>query len=65
LQKTTTDLVLQLKEIGLPKDQFEKLSQSLRVSDFVKFAKYVPSSDDDKTAFETIKNSIEEIERMN
>ena len=64
LQKTTDDLVLQLKGIPVDKEQFEKLSQALRLSDFVKFAKYVPSAEDDKAIFETIKNSITSIERL-
>ncbi|HWR32524.1 MAG TPA: hypothetical protein VN451_03290 [Chitinophagaceae bacterium] len=63
LQKTTADLVLQLKDIGLPKEQFDKLSQSLRLSDFVKFAKYVPTQEDDKKVFEDILNTIKIIEQ--
>lgn len=63
LQKTTDDLVLQLKELGLPKEQFEKLSQSLRLSDFVKFAKYIPSNDDDMNCFKIIFESIKQIEQ--
>ena len=64
LQKTTDDLVLQLKELNLDKNQFDKLSQSLRLSDFVKFAKYIPTDEDDKEAFEEIKNAIMNIEKM-
>ena len=63
LQKTTDGLVLQLKDLNLQKEQFDKLSQSLRLSDFVKFAKYLPSDVDNNTSFDTIKNSIEEIEK--
>ncbi len=63
LQKTTDDLVLQLKGLDLGKDQFDKLTQALRLSDFVKFAKYVPSKEDDTNAFDTIKNSIITIEK--
>ena len=62
LQKTTDDLVLQLKNLNLNKQQFDKLSQSLRLSDFVKFAKYIPSNDDDRNAFEEIRNAIITIE---
>jgi uncharacterized integral membrane protein len=64
LQKTTDDLVVQLKGMPVTKEQFEKLSQALRLSDFVKFAKYVPAPDDDKAIFETIKNSITAIEKI-
>lgn len=63
LQKTTDDLVVQLKSLNLNKEQFDKLSQSLRLSDFVKFAKYIPSDDDNRTSFEEIKNTIVIIEK--
>lgn len=64
LQKTTDDIVVQLKGIPIAKDKFEKLSQALRLSDFVKFAKYVPGKEDDKDTFTTIKTSISEIEQV-
>ncbi len=63
LQKTTDDIVLQLRNQALSKEQFDKLAQSLRLSDFVKFAKYIPSDDDRKNCFEEIKNAILSIEK--
>ncbi len=63
LQKTTDDLVIQLKSLNLSKEQFDKLSQSLRLSDFVKFAKYIPTSEDDANAFNEIGNAIMSIEK--
>jgi len=65
LQKTTDDLILQLKNVGLDKEQFAQLSQALRLSDFVKFAKYAPVIEDNRIVFETIKNSIRVIEQTN
>lgn len=64
MQQITDDLVLQLHELSLPKEQFDKLAQSLRMSDFVKFAKYVPTQEDDRTALDVIKASIDNIEQM-
>jgi hypothetical protein len=64
LQKTTDDLVVQLKAIPVSKEQFEKLSQALRLSDFVKFAKYIPASEDDRNTFDTIKKTIADIEQI-
>lgn len=64
LQNTTDDLVSQLRGLKIPKDQFDQLSQSLRLSDFVKFAKYIPSAEDDKNSFDTINWSIQQIEQM-
>lgn len=63
LQKTTDDLVLQLKGLQLEKEQFDKLAQALRLSDFVKFAKYVPSEEDNRNSMEEIKQSIMAIEK--
>jgi hypothetical protein len=65
LQKTTDDLVIQLRSVPIPKLQFERLSQALRLSDFVKFAKYVPSAEDDRNALEAVKESIVSIEKTN
>ncbi len=64
LQKTTDDLVLQLKALNLGKEQFDTISQSLQLSDFVKFAKYVPPIEDNRKVFESIKKSIDQIEMM-
>jgi hypothetical protein len=63
LQKTTDDLVVQLKNLNLGKEQFDKLSQSLRLGDFVKFAKYIPGEEDDKTVYGDILHAIKTIEQ--
>jgi LPXTG-motif cell wall-anchored protein len=62
LQKTTDDLVIQMKGLGLDTDQYKKLSQALRMADFVKFAKYVPGADDDTATYKDIRNAIVTIE---
>jgi len=64
LQKTTDDLVVQLQSLGLPAEEFNRLAQSLRMSDFVKFAKYEPAEGDKRDSFKTIKDFIEKIEKM-
>lgn len=64
LQATTDDLVVQLKGLNLRNDEFDKLSQTLRQSDFVKYAKYIPSAEDDKNNFENVSRSIQLIEQM-
>lgn len=63
LQKTTDDLIVQLKGLNMGKEQFDKLAQSLRLSDFVKFAKYAPSEEDNRNCLEEIKHSIMTIEK--
>lgn len=64
LQKTTDDLVGQLNGLNIDKEHFEKLSQSLRLSDFVKFAKYSPEEEDNKKCYNDILNAIKVIEQM-
>ncbi len=63
LQKTTADLILQLRDLNFAREKFDKLSEALRLSDFVKFAKYVPTQEDDKKVFDEIYNSIMTIEK--
>ncbi len=65
LQKTTSDLVVKLQTLNPDKKRFEELAQALRLSDFVKFAKYRPSITDDEEAWNAVKNGIEELERTN
>jgi hypothetical protein len=63
LQKTTDDLVLQLKNLDMEKSQYDKLVQALRLGDFVKFAKYNPTTEDDSSCFNDIGNSIINLEK--
>lgn len=65
LQKTTDDLVLQLRYLSMNSHPFEKLAQALRLSDFVKFAKYIPSAQDDEETMESVVQAIKEIEKQN
>lgn len=64
LQETTDDLVIQLKALAIEKKDYDQLVQSLRLGDFVKFAKYVPAEEDNRLVFEAVKRSIEEVERI-
>ncbi|MFZ9387851.1 MAG: hypothetical protein ACO25B_08205 [Chitinophagaceae bacterium] len=63
LQKTTDDLVIQLKGHGLLPGGFEKLCQALLMGDLVKFAQYQPGEEENRIAFETIRDSITEMEK--
>ncbi len=65
LQETTGELVVQLKGLGLGREEFDELAQALRLGDFVKFARFVPGATENENAFETIKRSIERIEQLN
>lgn len=58
-EKTNEEMILQLSDMNIPKDAFISLAQSLRMIDFVKFAKYRPTESDNRTNLETVKSSIE------
>ncbi len=64
LQKTTDDLVVQLRSLKLPTEEFNRLAQSLRMGDFVKFAKFEPAESDKSDSFKTIRDFIENIEKI-
>lgn len=57
--KTNEELILQLKELNISREQFSQMAQALRMSDFVKFAKYLPGESDNEQNFDIIKSSIE------
>jgi LPXTG-motif cell wall-anchored protein len=62
LQKTTDDLVIQLKQLKLPENDFNVLAQSLRMSDFVKFAKYEPGEQDKENSLKITRHIIDIVE---
>jgi hypothetical protein len=62
-QRTSEELIVQLKQVEMPKDDFISLAQTLRMTDFVKFAKYRPSPEDDKLNYDVITNSIEAMDK--
>lgn len=64
LQKTTDDLIAQLKVVPLEPALASQLYQALRMSDFVKFAKYQPGEVDHVSVLEIIKTAIEKTEQL-
>lgn len=58
-ERTNEELILQLSKLRMSKDAFFSLAQALRMSDFVKFAKYRPSETDNELNLGTMKNSID------
>jgi LPXTG-motif cell wall-anchored protein len=62
LQKTTEDLGMQLRVIIKDPEMYNQLQQTLRLSDFVKFAKYNSNAEEDQHSLLIIKNTISQIE---
>jgi hypothetical protein len=59
MEKTNEELILQLRGLNLSRDSFTQLAQALRMSDYVKFAKYQPGSSDNEKNYEIIQSAIQ------
>lgn len=59
VEKTNEELILQLRELNLSRDSFSQLAQALRMSDYVKFAKYEPGTQDNENNYQVIRSAIE------
>lgn len=64
-QQTSEDLLVQLKTTGLSEHEFGQIAQALRLSDFVKFAKYEPTDQDRDQSWKAINDAIEQLEKLN
>jgi hypothetical protein len=60
--KTTDDLGVQIGQLQLSKTVYQSLLQTLRLSDLVKFARFQPTVEENKTSVDMIKQSITAIE---
>ena len=60
--KTTGDLLIIIKEINLPAENISELATALRCTDAVKFAKYLPLSNESEDCLQKIKEIITLIE---
>ena len=63
LSETSEELITQLRQSSLPQQQFTDLAEALRMSDFVKFAKYQPGLADSESHYRSIRGTIEELDR--
>lgn len=59
MERTNEELILQLRQLNLSRDSFSQLAQALRMSDYVKFAKYHPVSEDNEKNYEIIHSAIQ------
>lgn len=58
MEKTSEELILSLSSQEMDRDMFSKLAATLRMGDFVKFAKYIPGPNDNETNMEVIRSAI-------
>ncbi|MDI3318892.1 hypothetical protein [Pinibacter soli] len=61
-KKTNDELVQQLSGTDLPQNEKLNFAQQLRMTDAVKFAKYIPSFEENNVAFETTKKSLQSLD---
>lgn len=59
MAETNEELILELRRLTISQDEFSQLAQALRMSDFVKFAKYMPDENMNEQNFSIIHSSIE------
>ena len=64
LSETSEEMISQLRRLPLPAQQFSEVADTLRMSDFVKFAKYQPGLADTEGHFRTIRSTVEELESI-
>src|ERR1700733_397074 len=64
LTETNEELIGQLRHLPLDPGAFSRLAQALRMSDFVKFAKYQPGPADKEDSFRVIRSSVDGLNRV-
>lgn len=64
LEKTNEELIIQLRYLNISQNQFSQLSSALRMSDFVKFAKYLPDRISNEQNFDIIESSVNLLNEM-
>ena len=61
LAETNEELIGKLRKLPLPSEEFSPLEEALRMTDFVKFAKYQPGVSDNEYHFGVIRSSVERL----
>jgi hypothetical protein len=64
MEKTSGELMIQLKGLELNPDAFTQLAQAMRMSDAVKFAKFQPTAAENEESFAIIKQSVEALDKI-
>ena len=61
MEKTSEELILSLSDLHFDREAFTQLAASLRMGDFVKFAKYIPGPYENDSNLEVVRSSIVKI----
>lgn len=57
-ERTNDELIAQMSRLNMTRDAFTRLARSLRMIDYVKFAKYVPAEQENLDNLETVETTI-------
>lgn len=63
LAETSEELIGKLRRLPMPDENREEIAETLRMSDFVKFAKYQPGIADSHHHFTVIRDSVEQLDK--
>jgi hypothetical protein len=58
VEKTNEELLQELRSLNIPSESYSGIVTALRMTDFVKFAKYQPQTEDNKNNFTIIQSAI-------
>ena len=64
LSETNEELIDQLRQLPLDRTAYDELSETLRMSDFVKFAKYQPGLADNEQSLLVIRKAVERLNAL-
>lgn len=63
-EKTSEELILKLRTLSLSQDHWSRLSETLRRSDMVKFAKYIPAAEENEESMAQIEWGVQKIHHL-
>jgi len=61
MEKTNQELILQLRQMNMPAAEFSRLAETLRMSDSVKFAKYMPEEPVNEDNMQVVESAIKRL----
>jgi len=64
MAETNEELIGQLRRLSLTRPQFDALAETLRMTDFVKFAKYQPGAEDNERSYQVIRGSVDLLDEI-
>jgi hypothetical protein len=64
LAETNEELIGQMRSLPLSRQQFDALTDTLRMTDFVKFAKYQPGAEDNERSYQVIRQSVDHLNEI-